>query len=315
MVAAWDIFLCVLYSLIAVAIISGNVFCLAILRGVNSIQKPTKFMIASLSVADLCFGVFVVVPVIGALAAGGLPSNRASFCTFFAFANIFFPRAGIACILVINLDRFVAISRPLHYHDLVTTRRAYLALGTVWLLSFTLTCLFGFLPGSSTVYHGQFHMCFFAREAAPGGSSSFVVAIVLIVVSVAIPIVVSTALYVFILKIARGHVQRTSSACRSVDLAMLSGSQSPQQTPNPAPKPNTKAANTFFIVTAGFVVAWLPFLAILLHEGLKNDIVPRWLADLSQVAVFTSSCWNFIIFYVRNTGFRKRARELLRLRE
>ncbi|XP_038064168.1 beta-1 adrenergic receptor-like [Patiria miniata] len=309
--ASWDIFLCVLYGFIAVAIIAGNGFCLAVLRGVNSIQRPTKFMIGSLSVADLCFGIFVVVPVIVALALDDLPSQRASFCTFFAFAVILFPRASIACILVINLDRFVAINRPLHYRDLVTMRRAYLAVGAVWFLSFTLTCLFGFLPGSSTVYHGQFHMCFF-RFA---GGSSFVVTNVLIVVSVAIPIVVSIGLYIFIVKIARGHVKRANSASHSIDLAMLSGAQSAQAPPNPAAKPNTKAAFTFLIVTAGFVVAWLPFLAILLHEGLKNDIVPRWLADISQIAVFTSSCWNVVIFYIRNTGFRKRARELLRLRD
>ena len=84
---------------------------------------------------------------------------------------------------------------------------------------------------------------------------------------------------------------------------------------NAKAKPNAKAANTCLLVTAGFVVAWLPFLAILLHEGLKNTLVPRWLADLSQLAVFSSSWWNVLIFYIRNRSFRRRARSLLHLSE
>ncbi|XP_071796526.1 beta-2 adrenergic receptor-like [Asterias amurensis] len=317
-VTSWDVFLCVLFGLMAFCIISGNIFCLVVLRGVNSVHQSTKAMMASLSVADLGFGVFVVLPVIGTVAVGAMPYGM--ICKIFAFAVVFFPRAGIACILVINVDRFIAISRPLHYFKIVNTRRAVFAVVIAWSIALLLTCLLAFLPGSDTVYHGQFHTCFFTRAVSSKSSSTYLVGVILIVVSIALPILVSTVLYALICRIARRHTDRmtvSSGGCVTVTLGSLSTSDTGSNkgsTSRPSIKSNTKAAKTFFIVTAGFVIAWLPFLIILMYEGLENTVVPRWLADLALIAVFSSSWWNVVIFYVRNAGFRKRAMQLLRLR-
>ncbi len=127
-----------------------------------------------------------------------------------------------------------------------------LAVVMAWSLALLLTCLLAFLPGSDTVYHGQFHMCFFTRAASAKSYSTYLLGIILIVVSIAFPILVSTVLYAFIYRIARRHTGRMTVTGRCVTVTMESLSTSDTGSTKDAInsnsrasiKPNTKAVHS-----------------------------------------------------------------------
>lgn len=126
-------------TLLTVLTLSGNGLVLLAFYKVRSLRTPANFLLISLSVADMFFGVLFVLKIITFAAP-----DQALPC----LCHIFQGRVGFALnsivllhLAAISIERLVAIKFPLRYVELVTKRRVRIAIAIVWILGVVLNVL------------------------------------------------------------------------------------------------------------------------------------------------------------------------------
>ena len=112
--------------------IFGNILTIIVTRKVEEFSPSTKVFITSLALADL--GVTVVVATsFAAEISGGWPFPewmcQASFLSFYIFTTV-----SAIMVIIMTLDRLVAVVKPLRHSLILTKRRSNIAVVCVWLV-------------------------------------------------------------------------------------------------------------------------------------------------------------------------------------
>nr|CAB3220297.1 alpha-2A adrenergic receptor-like [Phallusia mammillata] len=138
-----------LFTLLAVGIFTGNLVIIYVMTASNASRKPHGFVKCSLAFADLFQGLFAVPASLytyihfyflpGPYSGKLIQEAAQSF--FVAYrVNIFFfilsNSLSLFSLIVLSLDRFLAICYPLRYHagELMTRRRVLSTVAITWLL-------------------------------------------------------------------------------------------------------------------------------------------------------------------------------------
>ncbi|XP_037550074.1 D(3) dopamine receptor [Nematolebias whitei] len=136
-----------LYSLLIVAIVFGNVLvCLAVLRE-RSLQTTTNYLVVSLAVADLLVASLVMPWAVYLEVVGGAWLFSRIYCNIFVTLDVMMCTASILNLCAISIDRYTAVVMPVLYNTTHRSRkRVFAMIATVWVLAFTVSCplLFGF---------------------------------------------------------------------------------------------------------------------------------------------------------------------------
>ena len=135
---------CIFNLVFSVVAVRGNLLVIHALWKSSSIPATVKKLFLSLALSDLAVGMWpqlmwrTIIAVMLSKTSNG-DSNFASFCpvivtacyffAFFLYSASFFTRAAIA------VDRLLAISLHLRYHELVTSKRINMVLIMLWLTS------------------------------------------------------------------------------------------------------------------------------------------------------------------------------------
>ena len=135
---------CILNLVFSVVAVLGNLLVIHALWKSSSIPATVKKLFLSLALSDLAVGMLpqlmlgIVMAVMLSKKSNG-DSNFASFCPgivttcyFFAFSLC---SASFFTIAAIAVDRLLAISLHLRYHELVTSKRINMVLIMLWLTS------------------------------------------------------------------------------------------------------------------------------------------------------------------------------------
>lgn len=126
-------------TLLTVLTLSGNGLVLLAFYKVRSLRTPANFLLISLSVADMCFGVLFVLKIITFAAP-----DQALPCLYHIFqGHVGFALNSIVLLnlAAISIERLVAIKFPLRYVELVTKKRVRIAIAIVWILGVVLNVL------------------------------------------------------------------------------------------------------------------------------------------------------------------------------
>ncbi|KAM9436546.1 D(3) dopamine receptor isoform 2-T2 [Clarias gariepinus] len=136
-----------LYSLLILAIVFGNVLvCMAVVRE-KSLQTTTNYLVVSLAVADLLVASLVMPWAVYLEVVGGSWLFSRLYCNIFVTLDVMMCTASILNLCAISIDRYTAVVMPVLYNTTDSSRkRVSVMIATVWVLAFAVSCplLFGF---------------------------------------------------------------------------------------------------------------------------------------------------------------------------
>ncbi|XP_022086743.1 melatonin receptor type 1A-like [Acanthaster planci] len=281
------------WILTVVLIILFNLLCLIILSRVKEFHDATKIFLKSMTVGDLVLGLFFYLPMIG-VSLAGRKWPFGGLC----FVQAWMIRQGLPAyslsLLLVTIDRYVAVVYPLKYKKILTGRRAKITVITVWLLTNIYSLVSSIKANWKSDYNHNLFVCTF------DGPGNELAAFLLTILSMAI-ILIIILMYLRILIIARS--QAVMIAAQHPLVTITGELQSP-------PPVNRKSFTTIFIVTMTLFVGWLPSLVMGLMRR-SDEISPQWRVA-SQIVLASVSWLNVIIYYVRNQAFRETGQTFLR---
>ncbi|XP_038059767.1 beta-2 adrenergic receptor-like [Patiria miniata] len=287
----WDgpesltIFANVLMILVIILIVLLNSFALFVLRRFSTLPDSTKLYMTSLTMADLCIGLFCALP--NEIEIANKRWVLGDFlCTLW---GIIYPgclQISFLSLLLLTVDRFIAIVHSLRYHDIMTPRRSKITVALVWAFSLLESAiLFGFVT-PATVTEETYFICNYVFRDVYQYTA---------IISLAIPLIIILVIYLYILHVARRQARRISAQQH------ISCSMEEQNTPQ---RMSTKSATTVFIITGSVVLCWTPSI-ILLVLYTQQVILQEAYNVISKAVLFSNSWLNVVIYYWRKKELRQ----------
>ncbi|XP_038047217.1 cysteinyl leukotriene receptor 2-like [Patiria miniata] len=284
--------ICIIETTIIIAVTGlvmiGNVFNLIVLLSTPTLRNSHGYLLLSLSVADLMTGLVATLSIYPSATFRASPDSWPYGDTA-CLISAYFHQVGIAnsgiTLVLLSIERYVAVVHPLRYSRVVTKRVTLICIGLVWLISIgVFSTIFAGFP--EHLYFPTLYVClpsFFSQPILAGVLLSTVVA--------PIPIITVTSCIV----------------SRSLRTA-LQGS-----TRDSGRGLKIKAFRMVQIMTLTLILCYVPFFVMFL-VGLAARI------SIPQVAVFcvywlllANSFFNTLIYFKMNAAFRARLYELVGL--
>ena len=130
-------FIAVLNAFLSITAFLGNILVLVALRKDSSLHPPSKLLLRSLAVTDLCAGLFSEPLYVTFLVT--VVNEHWNICryievTFYATATIL-TYASLLTMTAISVDRLLALLLGLRYRQVVSLKRIRLIIMTFWVLS------------------------------------------------------------------------------------------------------------------------------------------------------------------------------------
>ncbi|KAM3873648.1 beta-2 adrenergic receptor [Diretmus argenteus] len=308
------ILMVVFMVLLIFAILFGNVVTLAVVLGTKHFHTPQGYLKASLAVADLAVGIFVVPLSVYAEVSLMVTDSTPEWASYNSQATSFHPcnvigpifagctLVSITTIFLLTIERSIAVLRPLHKDSVITRRRTTILIIVSWVGSF-------FLAVSPMVFSNEialeYNSCSRMCNYALGTISEFR--------SQAWNILLLFPVFDFTLLGGTVVINVISlSTIRQQSKRRKQLAESDPGAKQRASKPtfsDIKAAKTIGTLTLAFTASFTPIAVFVVGNVLGN----QW-CNFSFFAFWilaTNSCWNVIIYSVRDQRFRLRAHNFL----
>lgn len=256
------------------------------------LHSPTNLLILSLAVSDFLVGTFAT------LSVWFLTDSCWYFgefmCATFCIFNVIIASSSVGNMVLISIDRFLAICDPLHYPIRVTIGRTKICICLCWVCSILYNCLIlnNFLEDPNT-YNSCYGECVLAFNNVIGTVDFFCT----LIAPVATIIVLYTRVFSVALSQARAmRVSHNASGPVSVKLQ----------------KSELKAAITLGVVVLVFLICFPPyFFPYLAGQDIKiNDSSVSFTVYL----LYFNSCLNPVIYALFYPWFRKSVKLILTLK-
>ena len=294
---------CLVFGLIALAIIIGNSMAIVVLTRKKLLRKRTNYFLISLAVADMTVGIFSVPSFIYQLVCFWQERLFAPsiILNIVKTVDVLCGLASTFTLTIIALERVYAICLPLRHRT--STRRLYdISISSVWILAGLLSSLYFF-----HVYRLIQHKIFFWFLILTFFSSMLVMLLAYLAIWIkASGPIVSAREASLEYSDSSSDKQRTSFT-----------SQYGKERSRRAAENDRKLAVTVFIVTTVFILTWLPFHIINLIVFLECKAFPCSAQPSTDVIYFckllhySNSLLNPVIYSLRLKNFRSTLRVII----
>ena len=274
------VFLTSLYGLTSVACSIGNGVVLIAIFQITTLRTVSNFFVASLAAADLLVGVFMNPFLIAKVALNVWQGNHwLSLAADFMWIQTTTATTFNLC--AVSVDRFIAITAVFNYHTVMTRKKCFAVLSTIWVFSLVFASV---------------------RLTMTNPSSLPTLWITSTALTVIAPLLLISFSYVQIYRAAKSQARKMAEQKLSAAEVMMS-------------LKNRKAALTAAIIISLFVITWIPsFVASCIElktidrcKKLKIDFAWFWLAFLC----YLSSAINPWIYTIRVPEFKHTLRRIL----
>ncbi|XP_061580563.1 trace amine-associated receptor 13c-like [Cololabis saira] len=284
----------VLLSCVSFITVALNLLVIISISHFRQLHTPTNLLLLSLAVSDLLVG-FVLMPVeIIYIELCWFLGDV--LCTLYYIFDYIITSASVANMVLISLDRYIAICDPLRYHGKVTGSTAQICVCLCWICSvfYRLLLLYDHLekPGMSNSCFGE---CVVVINHIAG--------VIDMVFTFIIPITIIIVLYfrIFVVAVSQAQIMRSQVGAA---IGQRSG-------PVTARKSELKAARTLGIVIVVFLICFCPYYFPAL-EGEDTSIDASSVAFEIWLAHF-NSCLNPVVYAFFCPWFRKSIKLILTL--
>ncbi|XP_039674161.1 trace amine-associated receptor 13c-like [Perca fluviatilis] len=289
----WPQTVTIVFYSISLITVTLNLLIIISISHFRQLHTPTNILLLSLAVSDLIVGL-VLMPV--------QIFNRTScwffgdfVCATYISISLIIPSASIGDIVLISVDRYVAICDPLHYNTKVTTRRVKFCVCLCWLWSFTYSLLFvKDLPTQPGSYKPCYGTC-----ALSAGIGSLLFDLFL---NFIVPVTVIIALYLRIFAVAVSQARAMRSHITAVT---VQHSVTPK-----AKKSELKAARKLGVLVVVFLICVCPLYII---GWVDYNWIVASLFDSSVILFLSNSCLNPVIYAFLYPWFRKAVKLIVTL--
>ena len=272
--------------------ITFNFITLVVLRRMRELSPTTKIFLTSMTVLDIGHLGYMV-PIFLCTLMNRWPFGDTS-CTINGYVGMVTAVLYYSHLPLVNLDRFIAVTRPYRYPSLVTVPRARAMVVCLWCIS---PVLAGVLTPAMTIhYQDIFHMCIGAMKVKD--------AIGMSIVTIS-PMALAILLFLRLFLVARGHAAAIDAQER-----VVGGNN------NRSNELERKTFTTFLIMTACVTFCMTPQVIIYATESLKPGGPNNyWAVCLAQILSFSNTIINVIVYYWRTVAFRKAVYALMSSRQ
>lgn len=249
----------------------------------RQLHTPTNILLLSLAVSDFFVGLlqlFQMALIDGCWFLGDI------VCTLYQYLAYFITSASVGTMVLISIDRYVAICYPLYYSTRVTQDKVMICVCLCWICSSIFQSL---VLKDNLKEPGRYYSCVGECVFA----SSYFAGLADLMFSFIVPITVIVMLYlrVFAVVVSQSRAMRSHVA----DFALQSSGKSKNS--------QVKAAKTLGVVVVAFLLCMCPYYCVALTS---EDNTP--LATFVACLFYFNSCLNPIIYVFLYPWFRKSIR-------
>ncbi|XP_039670586.1 trace amine-associated receptor 13c-like [Perca fluviatilis] len=281
-----------LYS-ISLLTVALNLLVIISVSHFSQLHTPTNILLLSLAVSDFLVGL-VVMP--GEILRKTSCWFLGDFvCTLYNYVSSIISVSSIGDIVLISVDRYVAICDPLHYNNRITVHRVKLCVYLCWLYSVSYSFLF---VKDDLTQPGRYNSCYGECVLA----IDYVAAAVDLVLSFVVPFTVIIALYLRIFAVAVSQARAMRSHVTAVT---LQHSVTPK-----AKKSELKAARTLGVLVVVFLICFCPYYSVSLAG---DSLVNASSATYFLFVFYCNSCLNPVIYAFLYPWFRKSVKLIVTL--
>ena len=294
-------FLVAFYCIVLLATVAGNSLVCAAVYIDRRLRSHTNWFIVSLAVSDLLYGSVSVPFRIAQQATFQQISVQA--CGLWIWADLACAAASIANLAVISIDRYIKITKPFSYHLKMTDKRAFIAIGGVWVYAVLLASL-------SLVRWNENTRIVAKRDGVCLNAGNQVFYTVAMVVGFLTPLVILVVSYCLVFNTALKQFKNMTQH------GLVTNMDKKEKQHRVSFFKDFKATKTLAIVIGTFCICWCPFFTLLTTAQYTTiDLDP--LGERIVVVTFLlvlpnlNSACNPVVYAYFNSEFRQAFRAVL----
>ncbi|XP_014875533.1 trace amine-associated receptor 13c-like [Poecilia latipinna] len=270
-------------SFISVLTVILNLLVIVAISHFRQLHTPTNVLLLSLAVSDFLVGLlmfFQIILINGCWFLGDI------ICVLYQYLAYTITAASITTMVLISVDRYVAICYPLQYSTRMTQKLVKLCVCVCWSGSVIFQCV---ILKDDLQQPGRYNSCYGECIIV----INYVVGFVDMTFNLILPITVIVVLYVRIFTVAAAQARAMRS---QVAAPALHG-------PLTRMKSELKAARTLGVVVVVFLLCMCPYFCVAITG--QDQLLNASSATFVIYLIYFNSCLNPIIYAFFYPWFRK----------
>ncbi|XP_073329902.1 trace amine-associated receptor 8a-like [Pagrus major] len=283
----------ILLSFIALLTAALNLLVIISISHFKQLHTPTNLLLLSLAVSDFFVGLFMFFQIMlidGCWFLGDL------MCTLYNVLDYIITSASVGTMVLISVDRYVAICDPLHYSTKITVRGVALCTCLCWVCSVLYNSL---MMKANLKQPGRYNSCIGQCVIV----IDHVAGLVDLFLSFIGPVIVIIVLYmrVFVVAVSQARAVRSHIAAVTIQCSVKVT----------AKKSELKAAGTLGVVIVVFILCLCPYFCVTLTG--QDTLLDASSAAFVICLFYFNSCLNPLIYTFFYPWFRKSVRLIVTL--
>ncbi|XP_042162309.1 trace amine-associated receptor 13c-like [Oncorhynchus tshawytscha] len=284
----------IFFSLISAVTVFLNLLVIISISHFKQLHTTTNLLILSLAVSDLLVGL-IVIPVMTVAIMEPCWGFGEYFCVFHIYIACLCNSLSLGNLVLISIDRYVAVCDPFLYHSKITITRIIFCISITW-------CCCIIYRAANINYFVNVQVPSRCVKECTTFEGSIWVNITDLVITMVVPCSVIITLYLKIFVVARSQARKVFTK----EAASVSGVKTVQ-----ANKSERKAAKTLSIVVFNYLICWIPSLFVFLFFNFLSDYLFAYFISFLK---FVNSLINPIIYAFLYPWFKVTAKLILTLK-
>lgn len=299
-----------LYFAIALTSVFGNILVMLAVFTNRRLRTTSNYLLVALAVPDFFQGA-VSLP-LRLVEVLKVECDLKSFCRTAIPVSTLFGGTSNLHILLIAIDRFIAIFWPYFYCSWITTNCALAGVGVTW-LSMSIFSLLPVMGWGGREPESSVTFCRF-----PAFLTQEYITCLYVFVHV-IPIITVIFLNVFILRASLEHLRRIGE-----QVIASSFNSQPDGNSDFCPEPveevrkrkveatrQRKATRIVAAVVGSFIVLVVPIITIDIVEMLSGAVVPAPVVKIAVLMIYANHCVNVFVYAGFNSDYRRTFKKIV----